>query len=85
MSKERRKARRPKNLLLDPDAVARGHQYSRRYGTSLSWLVDDFLRSLPLGADERTLTPGVRRLWGIAAGSDAERFRQHLSRKFGPG
>ena len=85
MSNERKKARRPKNLLLDPDAVARGERYSRRHGTNLSRLVGDFLRALPLGADEGTLTPAVRRLWGIAAGGDADReqFRQHLSTKYG--
>ena len=85
MSNERPKPKRPKNLLLDPDAVARGERYSRRHGTNLSRLVGDFLRSLPLGADEGALTPAVRRLWGIAAGTDTDRqqFRQHLSRKYG--
>ena len=85
MSNERRKAKRPKNLLLDPDAVARGERYSRRHGTNLSRLVGDFLRSLPLSADEGALTPAVRRLWGIAAGAgaDREQYRQHLARKYG--
>ena len=87
MSKERGKAKRPKNLLLDPDAVARGERYSRRHGTSLSRLVGDFLRSLPLGADEATLTPAVRRLWGIATagGTDKQQYRNHLVRKYGSG
>ena len=87
MSKARRKPKRPKNLLLEPDAVARGERYSRRYGTSLSRLVGDFLRSLPLDADEGKLTPAVRRLWGIAtdSGADREQFRQHLTRKYGSG
>ncbi len=85
MTDEHKKPKRPKNLLLDPDAVARGERYSRRHGTSLSRLVGDFLRSLPLGADESTLTPAVRRLWGIARGGDADReaYRQHLARKYG--
>jgi len=85
MPDERKKARRPKNLLLDPDAVARGERYSRRHGTNLSRLVSDFLRSLPLGADESAMTPAVRRLWGIARGRDAgrEAHRQHLTRKYG--
>ena len=43
---------RLKNLLLDPDAVARGERYSRCHVTSLSRLVSDFLRSLRLGVDE---------------------------------
>ena len=78
-----RKARRPKKLRLDPDAVARGEHYSRVHGTNLSRLVSDFLRVLPLGAEESALTPAVRRLWGVAAGSDTGRelHPQHLSRK----
>jgi hypothetical protein len=35
--------RKPKNLFLDPAAVARGERYSRLHGTNLSRLVDDFL------------------------------------------
>ena len=87
MSDARRKAKRPKNLLLDPDAVARGERYSRLHGTNLSRLVGDFLHALPLGAEELALTPAVRRLWGVAAGSDTDKevYRQHLSRKYGSG
>ena len=87
MSDARRKVKRPKKLLLDPDAVARGERYSRLHGTSLSRLVGDFLRALPLFADESALTPAVRRLWGIAARSNAdpELHLRHLSRKYGGG
>ena len=87
MTDGRRKAKRPKNLLLDPDAVARGERYSRLHGTNLSRLVGDFLHALPLGAEELALTPAVRRLWGVAAGSDTDKelYRQHLSRKYGSG
>jgi len=87
MSDARRKAKRPKNLLLDPDAVARGERYSRLHGTNLSRLVGDFLRALPLDAERSALTPAVRRLWGVAAGSDADQelHRQHLSKKYGSG
>ena len=85
MTDERKKAKRPKNLLLDPEAVTRGEKYSRRHGTNLSRLVGDFLRSLPLGADESTLTPAVRRLWGVGRGGDASRdaYRHHLAKKYG--
>jgi hypothetical protein len=85
MSEARKKPKRPKNLLLDPDAVARGERYSRRHGTNLSRLVGDFLRSLPLGTEPSELTPAVRRLWGVAANTkgDREAHRQHLWRKYG--
>ena len=58
MSDARRKAKRPKNLLLDPDAVARGERYSRLHGTNLSRLVGDFLHALPLGAEELASSAG---------------------------
>lgn len=80
-----RKAKRPKNLLLDPEAIARGERYSRLHRTNLSRLVSDFLRSLPLAAEKSSLTPTVRRLWGVASGGDngSDAHRQHLTRKYG--
>jgi hypothetical protein len=80
-----KRPKRPKNLLLDPEAVARGERYSRRHGTTLSRLVGDFLRALPLGADPSELAPSVKRLWGVARGDSRGRelYRQHLSRKYG--
>lgn len=79
--------RKPKNLSLEPDAIARGERYSRRYGTNLSRLVSDFLRTLPLEDRTRPVSPAVQRLRGIAAGSkvDQATHRQHLQRKYGCG
>ena len=78
-------AKRAKNLLLDPDAVARGERYSQRHGTNLSRLVGDFLRALPIDATDASLTPAVRRLWGVArsARSDRASHRAHLRKKYG--
>lgn len=76
----------PKNLSLEPDAIARGERYGRRHGTSLSCLVSNFLRSLPLeaGAAE-DLSPVVRRLRGLAAAGRIDRaaYREHLYKKYG--
>jgi hypothetical protein len=85
MEGERKKPKRPKNLLLDPDAVARGERYSRRHRTNLSRLVSDFLHALPLDAGESSLSPIVRRLWGVARGKGdgEEAYREHLTRKYG--
>lgn len=83
-------AKRATNLTLDPEAIARGDQYSARMGISLSKLVSDFLSALPeAGAEEtqQSLTPLVRRLHGIActAGDvdEKEEYRRHLRRKYG--
>lgn len=76
----------PKNLSLEPSAVARGKRYGRLHGKSLSQLVNDFLHALPLEAPpEGQLSPVVRRLRGAAAGGKADResHRKHLLRKYG--
>lgn len=92
-SKARQAAVRKKatNLTLDPAAVARGEEYGRLHGASLSQLVTDLLYALPDPSDElqvHELTPAVRRLYGVASGrgdsSDArEAYRTHLERKYG--
>jgi hypothetical protein len=82
-------AKTAKNLYLDPGVVEHGERYGRLHGTSLSRLVSDFLRALPLGP-ARDLSPAVRRLIGAgvprgrevsAAGS--EEYREHLMEKYG--
>lgn len=83
-----RKAKKPTNLTLDPEAVARGERFGKRHGTSLSQLVTGFLYSLPSDdADEAMgeLAPPVRRLYGVAAAGAADRdaYRAHLSEKYG--
>ena len=76
----------PKNLSLEPEAIERGERYGQRHGKNLSQLVNDLLHALPM---ERLapaeLSPLVRRLLGVAAGSDVDRegYRDHLSRKYG--
>ena len=79
-------AKVPKNLSLEPDAIARGERYGRRHGKNLSQLVNDFLRGLPLESPpERELSPLIRRLRGIAAGGKTGRdeYREGLYRKYG--
>ena len=80
-----RPTKQAKNLSLESDAIDRGERYSELHGTNLSRLVSDFLRSLPLGGARQSLSPAVRRLRGIAAGSkvDGATYRQHLHRKYG--
>jgi hypothetical protein len=77
--------KKPKNLSLEPDALARGKRYSQLHGTTLSRLVSDFLRSLPLGGARQSLSPAVRRLRGVAADAklDHAAYREHLRGKYG--
>lgn len=85
--------KRPKNLTLDPEAVARGEAYGRRHGTNVSQIVNALLKALPpvqrIGSNEvmmlAELSPLTRRLYGIAAGSTMGRndYRAHLLKKYG--
>ena len=79
-------AKVPKNLSLEPEAIERGERYGERHGKNLSQLVNDLLHALPLERPAPAeLSPLVRRLLGVAAGSDVDResYRDHLSRKYG--
>ena len=85
---KKREPKRPKNLTLDPEAVARGEHYGARHGASLSQLVSSFLYALPRDdgpASVRELSPSVRRLYGVAAKATADRetYREHLAEKYG--
>jgi len=79
-------------LTLDPDVVAGGEKYGKQHGTNLSQLVNGFLRALlarRVAEDDSgfvaTLTPTVRRLYGVAAGGKTDRaaHREHLVEKYG--
>ena len=75
----------PKNLLLDEEAVARAELFTARHRVSVSQLVSDFLRGLPLDDDEpaeSSFSPTVRRLVGIARGERTRAdYRAHLEDK----
>lgn len=79
-----------KNLFLDPAAIARGAAYGRRHGTTLSRLVSDFLRELPLETPPRAVSPAVQRLLGAALPLNGETtgvglpaYYDHLAAKYG--
>jgi hypothetical protein len=54
--------RRPKNLLLDIEALRRGENYCERHGTMLSRLVEDFLMALPEDRSSQPMSPIVQRI-----------------------
>lgn len=60
--------KRPKNLLLDDDALSRAEAYCKQHDTTLSLLVSDFLRWLPppLYTASGRGSPVVARLVGAA-------------------
>ena len=55
-------SKRARNLSLSEEAIARGESYSRARGTTLSALVEQFLRGLPVASepDDDSLDPAER-------------------------
>lgn len=78
-------AKRRLNITVDHEAVERARRYSRRHNTSISYLVEEFLSQLPdIDSDGDALSPGVKRLLGIARGGpDRDEYRRHLVEKYG--
>lgn len=83
--------KRPTNLTLSAEALAKAEQAALARGTSISQLVDDLLNALPAPADadaRSSLARPVRRLLGAARdASDPSRgrpaYREFLYEKYG--
>ena len=63
------RGKRARNLSLTPEAIARGEAYSAARGTTLSAVVEQFLRGLPaeVEIDDEDLDPMQRRRLEIEA------------------
>jgi hypothetical protein len=72
-------------LRIEEDLIERAKSYARQSGKSVSQLVSDYLELLPQpeGRQKRSMTPIVRSLRGVLAGSgvDEEDYRRHLEEK----
>jgi Family of unknown function (DUF6364) len=72
-------------LRIDEDLIERAKSYARQSGKSVSQLVSDYLKLLPKpeGHRKQPMTPIVRSLRGVLAGSgvDEETYRRYLEEK----
>lgn len=72
-------------LRIEEALIERAKSYARQSGKSVSQLVSDYLELLPRpeGQRKRPMTPIVRSLRGVLAGSglDEEDYRRHLEEK----
>lgn len=74
--------KRPKNLLLSPAVLVHAEEYCDMHGTSLSVLVEDYLRALPpLFASREIKSPIVQRLSGATSPTVSDIYRDFLFRK----
>lgn len=70
-------------LRLDDDLIERAKRHSADTGRSLSQMVADFFSLIDSGEGTTTVTPRVRSLRGVLAGSglDERDYRRHLEEK----
>jgi ribosomal protein L14 len=73
--------KRARNLRLDAEALRRAEAYSRKHGTTVSRLVEDYLLALTREQrleDKEVLSPVARELRGIAGNGlgDADNEKQ---------
>lgn len=72
-------------LRLEEALVRKAKRYSKKSGKSISKIVADYLNAIPFEEEtrERELTPRVRSLMGVLAGSQVTEsdYRQHLEAK----
>jgi hypothetical protein len=72
-------------LSVDESVVGRAKEYAAARGTSVSRLVEDYLRLLaPDTESEKAATPVLARWRGTLEGSDADErdYRRHLETKY---
>ena len=72
-------------LRMDEDLVQKAKRLSRKSGKSLSQMVADYFAAMDTDPEETDLelTPRVKSLYGILAGSNVEEkdYRAHLEEK----
>jgi hypothetical protein len=71
-------------LRLDEDLIASAKRHSAQSGRSISQLVGDFFALIDAEDAAIEITPRVRSLRGVLAGSDLDErdYRRHLEEKY---
>lgn len=71
-------------LRLDDRLISSAKRHSAESGRSISQLVSDFFTLIEIEAGEVEVTPRVRSLRGVLAGSalDASDYKRHLEEKY---
>lgn len=69
-------------LSVDEQVVRDAKRYAASRGTSVSQLVERYLRLLAKPPKAENPTPVLHKLRGAAKGTSADAYRQHLSRKY---
>jgi len=68
-------------LNVDDEVIQKAKQWAAKEGTSVSRLVEGFLRDVT-EPEEGRATPVLRRLRGCLRGGDPQAHRRHLAMKY---
>ncbi len=69
-------------LSVDGEVVRRAKRYAEAHGTSVSRLVERFLRLVSGRPGDTSAPPVLRRLRGSLKGARAGDYRRHLEEKY---
>jgi len=71
-------------IRVPRDVLERAKDYAREHQTSLTRLVSEYLRQLPVENDLLVDAPIVRRLSGLLSGDQSmEDYQRYLEKKYG--
>ena len=69
-------------LSVDPDVAARAKRYAKRRGTSVSRMVEAYLKSVMEPETREEKTPILDSLSGILKKADIGAYHRHLAKKY---
>ncbi|MDF1499829.1 MAG: DUF6364 family protein [Anaerolineales bacterium] len=76
--------KRKLTVRVDSRWIDEAEEYAARHNTSLSKLISEFLRNLPVKSDPRREAPILKRVSGILPPDvTAQEHRTHLEEKYG--
>lgn len=69
-------------LSVDEEVVERAKRYARRRGTSVSRLVEGYLKCITRPEEEPERAPVLRSIRGLLRKGTLEDYRRHLAEKY---
>jgi hypothetical protein len=69
-------------LSVDQRVIARAKRYAKEHGTSVSQIVEDYLKALSQSGAQQDDPPILRSLRGILKDVDVKDYRAYLAKKY---
>ena len=69
-------------LSLDDEVIAVAKRYAKEHDTSISQMVENYLRRWTMKPELREIGPITASLIGVAKGADPDDYKRHLLEKY---